>query len=100
MAKKRVIAKKFKSEKEEADWWDRNRDRISRDLAEAAKSGDLRVLNKQTLLARLAANKQRVISIRLPEGDLALARRQAERKRLPYQTYIKSLLHEALRRAE
>ena len=28
-----------------------------------------------------------------------MAKQQAERKGLPYQTYIKSLLHEALRKA-
>ncbi len=30
------------------------------------------------------------------EADLALARKQAQQKGLPYQTYIKSLLHETL----
>ena len=34
------------------------------------------------------------MSLRIPEADLALARKQAELKGLPYQTYIKSLLHE------
>ncbi len=38
------------------------------------------------------------ISIRLPAPDLALARRLAQRKGLPYQTYIKRLLHDALDR--
>jgi predicted DNA binding CopG/RHH family protein len=41
-----------------------------------------------------------VISIRLPESDLARARQQAAAKGLPYQTYIKSLLHQALQREE
>lgn len=37
------------------------------------------------------------VSIRLAVGDLALARRLARRKGVPkYQTYIKTLLHEAL----
>jgi hypothetical protein len=40
----------------------------------------------------------RLLSIRLPEPDIQLAQRLAERKGLPYQTYIKSLLHEALER--
>ena len=40
----------------------------------------------------------RLLSIRLPEPDIALAQRLAETKGLPYQTYIKSLLHEALER--
>ena len=38
----------------------------------------------------------RAISIRLPEPDIALAQDLAGRKGLPYQTYIKQLLHDAL----
>src|SRR5438552_16114627 len=38
----------------------------------------------------------RLLSIRLSEPDIALAQRLAESKGLPYQTYIKSLQHEAL----
>ena len=40
------------------------------------------------------------VALRIPEADLALARKQAERKGLPYQTYIKSLLHETLHQRE
>jgi len=40
----------------------------------------------------------RLLSIRLPEPDIALAQQLAAAKGLPYQTYIKSLLHEALER--
>jgi hypothetical protein len=40
----------------------------------------------------------RLLSIRLPEPDIALAQQLAASKGLPYQTYIKSLLHEALER--
>lgn len=42
----------------------------------------------------------RAISIRLPEPDIALARRLADKKGVPYQTYIKQLLHDALNRAQ
>jgi predicted DNA binding CopG/RHH family protein len=41
----------------------------------------------------------RQISIRLSDADLAEAQRLAEAKGLPYQTYIKMLLHEAILRA-
>jgi predicted DNA binding CopG/RHH family protein len=40
----------------------------------------------------------RAISIRLPVPDIALAQELAARKGLPYQTYIKQLLHDALDR--
>jgi predicted DNA binding CopG/RHH family protein len=38
------------------------------------------------------------ISIRLPAPDIATAQRLARKKGIPYQTYIKALLHEALER--
>jgi predicted DNA binding CopG/RHH family protein len=38
------------------------------------------------------------ISIRLPAPDLAAAQKLARKKRIPYQTYIKTLLHDALKR--
>jgi predicted DNA binding CopG/RHH family protein len=40
----------------------------------------------------------RPISIRLPEPDIAMAQQLARKKGIPYQTYIKTLLHEALER--
>ncbi len=38
------------------------------------------------------------ISIRLPAPDIALAQKLARKKGVPYQTYIKTLLHDALER--
>jgi predicted DNA binding CopG/RHH family protein len=90
----------FKSEAEEARWWDKNRARLDKDLAEAAKQGRLKRLDQSTLKARLAASKARMVSIRLPEADIQLARKQAAQRGLPYQTYMKSLLHQSLRQAE
>jgi uncharacterized protein (DUF4415 family) len=99
MKRKRVIPA-FQSEAEEAEWWYKNRLRLDKDLLEAAKKGGLKRLDKATLQARLAASKARVVSIRLPENDIEMARQQAAEKGLPYQTYIKSLLHQALRQAK
>lgn len=38
----------------------------------------------------------KTVTMRLPVPDLEAAQELASRKRLPYQTYIKMLLHEAL----
>ncbi len=93
MANRRVVPK-FKTEKEEADWWYENRERIAADLESAAEKGELKQLDKGTLGKRLAS---RTVTIRIPTEDIELARRQAAERGLPYQTYIKSLLHQALR---
>jgi hypothetical protein len=99
MRQKRITPA-FKSEADEAEWWYKSRARLDRDFLEAAKKGGLKRLDKGGLKRILAASKARVVSIRLPEMDIELARRQAAEKGLPYQTYIKSLLHQALRQAE
>lgn len=89
----------FATEAEEAQWWYDNRNRHGEQLLAAVKSGGVQMLTNEKLRTRLAASKKTpapVVALRIPQGDLALARRQAEQKGLPYQTYIKSLLHETL----
>ena len=92
-------APRFQTEQEEASWWDRNRAELDKDFVKAAQKGRLKRLDKIALRTRVAATTK-VISLRMLEDDLALAREQASAKGLPYQTFLKSLLHEALRRAE
>lgn len=88
---------KFRTEKQEADWWYRNRKRLDQEFWKAARQGKVQRLTRKKLMARVKT-ASRVVSIRVAQGDLALARKQAARRGLPYQTYIKSLLHQALRR--
>jgi predicted DNA binding CopG/RHH family protein len=88
----------FRSEAAEARWWYEHREVLDRDFEEAAKAGTLKKLTREELLKRLSAS--RVISIRLPEDDLVWYRRLAAQNGLPYQTYMKSLLHQALAREE
>jgi predicted DNA binding CopG/RHH family protein len=94
----------FASEAEEAAWWFENRKSHDREFAAAVENGEAQVLSAEQLRERIAASKAKtpahVISLRVPEADLAMARRQAEQKGLPYQTYIKSLLHETLAERE
>ncbi|MCW5966404.1 MAG: hypothetical protein KIT83_20370 [Bryobacterales bacterium] len=89
----------FTTEAEEAAWWYEQRNQHGKDLAAALKRGEAQVLTKARLEERIAASTKAaapVVSLRIPAEDLALARKQAERKGLRYQTYIKSLLHETL----
>jgi predicted DNA binding CopG/RHH family protein len=93
------IVPTFATEAEEAEWWFKNRNLHSQQLLSAAKAGGVQRLTKAKLLERIATSRKAaspVVAIRIPEADLALARKQAEQKGLPYQTYIKSLLHETL----
>jgi predicted DNA binding CopG/RHH family protein len=102
MKKQRVIPA-FATEVEEAEWWYKNRHIHGKQLLAAVKNGEDRVLTREKLQERIAASRKTAaptVSLRIPEADLALARKQAERKGLPYQTYIKSLLHETLTERE
>jgi len=93
------IVPAFATEAEEADWWYKNRHVHDKQLLEAVRSGEAKILTKEELLRRIEASKKKpapVVALRIPEADLSLARKQAYQKGLPYQTYIKSLLHETL----
>ena len=99
---KRVVPA-FATEAEEAEWWFKNRNVHDKQFLQAVKSGEAQVLTKEKLLKRISASKKTpapVVALRIPEADLALARKQAGEKGLPYQTYIKSLLHETLAQRE
>ena len=89
----------FRNEQEEAAWWDGNRGELDKDFVKAAKTGQLKRVDQAALRTRVSASTK-VISLRMLEEDLALARDKAAAKGLPYQTFLKSLLHEALRRGE
>lgn len=95
---KRLAVPKFKSENAEAQWWHDHRDEVDRILMARMEAGDLQRDMAQQLATKARASRN--VTIRLAEADLALARKQAEEKGLPYQTYIKSVLHEALIKRE
>jgi len=88
----------FKSEAEEAQWWFDNQDLVGEKFLEAAKNG---TLGRGTMMKQYAERQAaKSTTIRLDEGDLSLAKQQAEQKGLRYQTYLKMLLHDALQKAE
>jgi len=80
---------RFKSEKEEAEWWDAHPDVITKLFLQAKKEGRLRRLPS-------ARGITKSVTIRLALGDVEKAQELAGRRGLPYQTFIKMLLHQAL----
>jgi predicted DNA binding CopG/RHH family protein len=93
-----IAVPKFRTEAEEAQWWYDNRDRVEDALINAMDNGTIRRGTAQRLTSEARASRN--VTIRLAEADLDLARKQAEKRGLPYQTYIKSVLHEALVKRE
>jgi hypothetical protein len=98
MNRKALEMPKFKSESEEADWW---ASRAGRDYVKqrsaGAQSRGIRARGS-SLVAKLNKKSSVQIAIRLPEADIAQARKIAERKGLGYQTLLKTLVHEGLAR--
>jgi len=101
--KPKRVAPAFATEREEAQWWYKNRNIHGKQLIAAVKNGEAQVLTQEKLRERIAASKKSpapIVALRIPAADLALARKQAEHMGLPYQTYIKSLLHQTLTQRE
>jgi predicted DNA binding CopG/RHH family protein len=85
--KGQITIPKFKTEAEEATWWDSHPEIAAGIMKRALKSGTAR--RKVPL---------KTVTMRLPLADLEAAQDLASRKGLPYRTYIKMVLHEALRK--
>ena len=92
----------FKTEAQEAEWWAKNQDLIANRFDQAKAAGKLgkgtvaRVARKRAI----GAGASPTITIRLAEDDLTRARALAAEKGLRYQTYLKMLLHQALKAEE
>lgn len=86
------VLPEFKSEAEEAQWWFDNQSELLKDFQQADAEGRL----GRGTAARIGSLP--TTTIRLDPGDIALAREQASKRGLKYQTYVKMLLHEALQR--
>jgi predicted metal-dependent hydrolase len=107
VAKSDLKIPKFASEAEEARWWYENEELIAEEFEKAAKEGRLRTGGIRRLFRERGipfpeerAKVTPTTTIRLDPDDIALARKQAEARGLRYQTYLKMIIHEALRKAE
>ena len=102
---------KFATEAEEARWWFENDHLIFEEFQKAAKEGRLGRGGVRRLFAEKdipfaeiksapATAPTPTTTIRLDPEDIAKARVQAAERGLRYQTYLKMIIHEALRKAE
>ncbi len=96
--KARTTLPKFKSESDEADWWASPAGRtFAKHQSALAKDKGVKPAGSR-LVASLNKTSTVQIALRLPEADLEQARELANRKGLGYQTLLKMLVHEGLRR--
>jgi len=87
----RIAVPKFKSESEEAQWWDAHPEVVTALFLKAKKEGRIERLPR-------IPGATKSVTIRLPITDLETAQEIADKRGLPYQTFIKGLLHQALER--
>ncbi len=99
----------FANEAEEAKWWYENQELVADEFEKAAKEGRLRRDGVRRLFAekgipfpepQKAPAPTPTTTIRLDPEDIAKARVLAAERGLRYQTYLKMIIHEALRKAE
>jgi predicted DNA binding CopG/RHH family protein len=87
---------KFKNEDEEAKWWASSK---GREFLKQQSTAPAATKHKgSALVANLNRASSVQIALRLPAPDLAKAREIAGRKGIGYQTLLKMLVHEGLRR--
>ena len=86
MSRKKTVIPKFRSERAEAEWCDAHPEVATRLLKRALKQGTVQRRPMET----------RIVTMRISVLDLEAAQQLADRKGLPYQTYMKMLLHQAL----
>jgi hypothetical protein len=92
--KKQSAIPTFKSEREEADWYDAHPETIDKIMLEGLKSGDA------VWVPPAKPEPTRLLSMRYPESEIARAQKLAKFRGVGYQTYIKQLLKVALDREE
>ena len=86
----------FGNDDEEAEWWTSAAGREFLKQHSAEEPSKKR--KGSSLVAALGRANSVQIALRLPEPDLAQAREIAGRKGIGYQTLLKMLVHEGLRR--
>jgi predicted DNA binding CopG/RHH family protein len=89
---------------DEARWFEENQDQLLQLFEKAESQGSLRIGERSigiTVSKRRGAlqkPRSQKVMLRIPADDLDRARQQAAHRGIGYQTYIKSLLHQALER--
>src|ERR1039457_2841909 len=94
--KKKIKSPTFANENEEATWWASRKGREF--LKRKAAGPEKKVAKGSRLVGQLNRPASIQIALRLPGPDVEKARELATRKGIGYQTLLKMLVHDGLRR--
>jgi hypothetical protein len=100
MPKSKAELPEFKTESNEADWWASAEGRafLKKKSKESPTIGIEPAGSKLVAQLSQPSRGSTQIALRLPAADLEQARKIAERKGIGYQTLLKILVHEGLKR--
>ena len=93
---KKVKVPRFRTEAEEAKWWDDHMVAVAANLAEGIKTGAAQRGGPRRVIQERRQSKN--ITIRVAIADIERARTLAAQKGIGYQTLMKMLLKQALDR--
>jgi hypothetical protein len=92
----KLVVPKGLNERQEAEWWDAHMDAVESNLLEAMENGTIKRGNAERLLREARESEK----VSLARADLDRVRALSKKKRLDYETYVKTLFHEAIEREE
>jgi predicted DNA binding CopG/RHH family protein len=99
MPTRKLVIPRFANEDAEGRWWARNSKVVQADMLRRLQAGEgISLAEALRLVQAKEKASLKPVTIRMPTADLATARHLARLRGLPYQTYIKMLLREGLRR--
>ena len=110
--KREMVEPAFKNEAEAADWYasaegetfaERVLTRAIRNGTAVVETGKVTKTDPkmlQELVERAHAAVLKPVSLRVPQGDIEIAKAIGKRKGIGYQTVLKEALHEGLRRSK
>ena len=93
---KKIKVPQFRTEAEEAKWWDDHMGSVAANLVEGIKTGSARQGGPRRVMQERRESKN--ITIRVAVADIERARDLAAQRGVGYQTLMKMLLKQALDR--
>jgi predicted DNA binding CopG/RHH family protein len=84
------------SEQEEAEWWDAHQDALESNLLEAMENGTIKRGNAERLLREAQESEK----VSLARADLERAKKLSEKRKTDYETYVRTVFHQAIEREE
>ncbi len=92
----KLVVPKGLKEQEEAEWWDAHQEALESNLLEAMENGTIQRGNAERLLREARESEK----VSLARADLERAKKLSEKRKTDYETYVRTVFHQAIEREE